>query len=297
MPVSPRSIAVTGLTTALIMLTACNQSGPVQPAELTAPIAALTCFRENTASMLAAHRGGPAPGYPENSLSGLQRLSRLGVLYAEIDVRRSADGVLYLLHDDTLDRTTTGAGPTAGQNWADLSTHLLQDNQGQRSDETIPTLIEAIELARTNGLILNLDLKSVPPAEIVRFVHDNTARDHVAIIAYSVDAAAAIHALDPGLLLSVPHDIDRLASAGVNLEASYVWLGTGQIDANADADLATRGIETSAGLFRREDGTSRPYLDAVSAGVELISIDNVDAAVSALGGPEELERQIEACST
>ena len=279
----------------LLFLGACNPPSPTPDTELSAQATALTCYRESGFAMLAAHRGGPAPGYPENALSSLQRLADNGVLYAEIDVRRTADDVYFLLHDDTLERTTTGSGDLEGRVWSDLSSERLLDSNGELTNQTIPRLEAVFALARETGLVLNLDLKSVTPAEIVALVDANNARDHVAIIAYTVEDAAAIHALDPGLVLSVPDELDALSASGVNLDASYIWLGTGALNPARDTELASRGLETSVGLFRREDGSATPYLEAAEAGVELLSIDNVDAAVSALGGSDVLQARIEQC--
>ena len=281
----------------LLFLGACNPPSPTPDTELSAQATALACYRENGFAMLAAHRGGPAPRYPENALSSLQRLADNGVLYAEIDVRRTADDVYFLLHDDTLERTTTGSGDLEGRVWSDLSSERLLDSNGELTNQTIPRLEAVFALARETGLVLNLDLKSVTPAEIVALVDANNARDHVAIIAYTVEDAAAIHALDPGLVLSVPDELDALRASGVNLDASYIWLGTGALNPARDAELASRGLETSVGLFRREDGSATPYLEAAEAGVELLSIDNVDAAVSALGGSDVLQARIEQCRT
>ena len=59
-----------------------------------------------------AHRG--ASGYaPENTFAAFDRAIEMGAPGAETDVRATADGVLVLLHDRTLDRTTDGHGPVA----------------------------------------------------------------------------------------------------------------------------------------------------------------------------------------
>lgn len=178
---------------------------------------------------------------------------------------------------------------------AALATIRLRDPAGERVEETLPTLEAALAVARESGLILNLDLKSVPPRRIVGFIRTHDARDDVAIIAYSVDQAAAIHALDPGILLSVPNDPAGLRAAGVNLDAAYIWLGVGTPDAAEDARLADAGLETSAGLFPLETGDPSIYRQAAAAGVELLSIDDVDTAVAALGGAEVLRARISAC--
>src|SRR5882724_2141563 len=61
---------------------------------------------------VGAHRGDPESG-PENTLAAFNSAVALGVDYIETDVQRTADGVLVLLHDDELDRTTNGSGPVA----------------------------------------------------------------------------------------------------------------------------------------------------------------------------------------
>ena len=277
-------------------LTACSPQPAEDAVSLAAPALALDCFREHGSAMLAAHRAGPAPGYAENALSSLERLAELGVLYAEIDVRQSADGTLFLLHDDTLDRTTTGSGPAETLDWTELAALNLRDPDGVVLEDRIPTLSDAFAIARQAGLVLNLDLKSVEADTIVTAIDTAQARDLVAIIAYTVEAAAAIHALDPGLVLSAPDDPDALASAGVNLDATYLWLGTDPAQAIEDVRFSNDGIETSIGLFRHEPGPASLYTDARDAGVELLSIDHVEDAVAALGGPAVLHAQIDACA-
>src|ERR1051325_10501401 len=65
----------------------------------------------NNKTILCAHRGGMYDEYAENSLKTLEYLERsVGPVMAEVDVRKSKDSTLYLLHDNTLERTTTGNG-------------------------------------------------------------------------------------------------------------------------------------------------------------------------------------------
>jgi len=103
-----------------------------------------------TGTEVIAHRGGSGL-WPENTLLAFQRATDLGVDALEMDVRTTADGVLVLLHDETVDRTTNGAGPLnrytidtlkqldAGYNWtADKGETYAFRGQGI----TIPTLEE-----------------------------------------------------------------------------------------------------------------------------------------------------------
>lgn len=59
--------------------------------------------------MVLAHRGKVA-GYPENTLAASRRVVELGFAAIEIDLRATADGHIVILHDDTVDETTSGSG-------------------------------------------------------------------------------------------------------------------------------------------------------------------------------------------
>ena len=59
--------------------------------------------------VIEAHRGDSANA-PENTLSAFERALRLGVPWIELDVHPAADGTLMVIHDPTVDRTTSGSG-------------------------------------------------------------------------------------------------------------------------------------------------------------------------------------------
>ncbi|MEO0755238.1 MAG: glycerophosphodiester phosphodiesterase family protein, partial [Pseudomonadota bacterium] len=75
----------------------------------------------------------------------------------EVDVRESRDGALVLMHDDTVDRTTTGSGLVADLTLAELKALRLLDNDGRETDFQIPTLGEALS-AIGGRTILQLDV-------------------------------------------------------------------------------------------------------------------------------------------
>src|SRR5213593_3287192 len=86
------------------------------------------------------HRG--AAGYaPENTLRSIEQAIALGCDLVEVDVRRTRDGDLVLLHDERVDRTTNGKGNVAEMTLKDLRT--LDAGGGPR----IPTLQEALHVA------------------------------------------------------------------------------------------------------------------------------------------------------
>jgi glycerophosphoryl diester phosphodiesterase len=101
------------------------------------------------------HRG--AAGYtPENTLASIEKGIELGVDLIEIDVRRTRDGHLVLLHDERVNRTTNGRGHVADMTLAQVK--HLDAGAGQR----IPTLEEALEAANGHvGLILELKVGEI----------------------------------------------------------------------------------------------------------------------------------------
>lgn len=96
------------------------------------------------------HRG--AAGHaPENTLAAIRKGIDLGVDFVEIDVRRTADGMLVILHDETVNRTTDGKG------WIDRLSLQEAKRLKAGNGETIPTLEEALKaVAGQAGLLLEL---------------------------------------------------------------------------------------------------------------------------------------------
>ena len=95
--------------------------------------------------LVAAHRGGAAL-WPENSLLAFRNALALGVDCLESDVHLTADGELVILHDPTLDRTTTGTGPVAERRLADLTSVRLRARDGTVTDEPLPTLGQLLDV-------------------------------------------------------------------------------------------------------------------------------------------------------
>jgi glycerophosphoryl diester phosphodiesterase len=101
------------------------------------------------------HRG--ACGYrPENTLASIEQAITLGCAFTEVDVRRTADDELVLLHDERVNRTTTGRGY--------VSELTLQDIRGLDAGggQSPPTLDEVLKAASGRiGLILELKIEGL----------------------------------------------------------------------------------------------------------------------------------------
>ncbi|MEM6726034.1 MAG: glycerophosphodiester phosphodiesterase family protein, partial [Bacteroidota bacterium] len=105
--------------------------------------------------IVIAHRGDWRHA-PENSLQAIQNCIDMGVEMVEIDVRETKDGQLVLMHDVTIDRTTTGSGKVNDWTLDSLKSLRLLDGLGIPTRHQIPTLEEALELAK-GQIMVNLD--------------------------------------------------------------------------------------------------------------------------------------------
>ncbi|MEO1261991.1 MAG: glycerophosphodiester phosphodiesterase family protein [Bacteroidota bacterium] len=109
----------------------------------------------NDEIMVVAHRGDWRNA-PENSLQAIQNCIDMGVDMVEIDIRETRDGHLVLMHDETIDRTTKASGPVKDWTLDSLRTLKLVDGLGVETEHRIPTLEEALLLAKDN-ILINLD--------------------------------------------------------------------------------------------------------------------------------------------
>ena len=113
----------------------------------------LTC--DESSVIVVAHRADWR-NFPENSLEAIQSSIEMGVDMLELDVQRTKDGVLILMHDQKLDRTTTGQGNIAETTWEEISKLNLKDHKGEVTSYKVPKLEDALLLCK-DRIMINLD--------------------------------------------------------------------------------------------------------------------------------------------
>jgi glycerophosphoryl diester phosphodiesterase len=303
---------------------ACGEGEEVREAraldpELAAPVlpgpaglaAYLDCLSDEAVTLVAAHRGGPAPGYPENALATFAHtLSRIPALL-EVDVAATRDGVLVLMHDDRLERTTTCTGVLADKTWSALRACRLEDNDGRATDFAIPTLEETLAWAE-GRTVLEIDIKSsVRYEDVVAAVRRADAEERVILITYSVGGAARLAGIAPELVVSTSiYDVDDLEDherRGVSAEQIAAWTGTTAPDDRLNAALEARGVPVLFGTLgdpeRSVDGEiartgeEGRYREIAAMGVDVIATDRPIQAYAALSEARDPRLAIEACRT
>lgn len=111
--------------------------------------------RDTTSVIVASHRGDWR-NFCENSLEAIDNAAKMGVDIVEIDVQRTKDGQLILMHDTKLDRTTTGKGYIKDTTLAYIRTLHLKNGCNIKTIHRVPTLEEALIHAK-GKVMLNLD--------------------------------------------------------------------------------------------------------------------------------------------
>jgi glycerophosphoryl diester phosphodiesterase len=150
------------------------------------------------------HRG--AGGYePENTLVSFQKALDMQVDGIELDVHLSSDGELIVIHDETIDRTTSGKGFVNKLSLRELKTYNIDGKH------KIPTLREVFDLVNHNCFI-NIELKgsgtAKPVLELIEhyILEKNWKYSHFLISSFDCDMLKEVHFLNPRIPIGVITD-------------------------------------------------------------------------------------------
>jgi len=229
-----------------------------------------------------AHRGAGRLA-PENTLAAMREGARHGYRAFECDVKLSADGVPFLLHDATLERTTDGRGDAGALAWAELS---RLDAGGWHSrayaGEPPATLAAVAAYARANGFAMNLELKPSPgrERETGEMVSAQAGRLWAGaappplLSSFRPEALAGAQAAAPALprALLLEHAYEGWLDIARRLGCVAVVAQHGLIDAGFVAAVRTAGMRTLS--YTVNDAALAQQL--IGLGVEGLITDAVD---------------------
>ena len=155
-----------------------------------------------------AHRGGALEAQ-ENSLQAFHHAASLGYRYMETDMQVSADGEIYLFHDDSLERVSNGTGVFSDYKAAEI------DKLRLHNDEPIPRLADA--LAALPEAVFNIDIKRANGTEpLAKFLSSHKEADRVIAASFHKDRLARLKELasKPVQVTAVQSDVIKLKLMG-----------------------------------------------------------------------------------
>lgn len=280
----------------------CAATPAVQGADAPALAAYFDCVRQSGGVAISAHRAQSADDQAENSIAAIEATGRaIPGAILEIDAVLTRDGRLVLMHDETMERTSTGRGRVADLTFAEVRAARLEATNGAVTDAPPPTLREALDAAGRVGAIASIDLKPADEAATValaRAVIDEVraagAQDRAILITYSDETARAVSALAPEMMISAGLN-DVAGLAGLNAPQILAWTGTREARPALWRALGEAGVEAQFGTLgapgRRlddqyaADGNVSEYRELFDQGAVVIATD-APLAVKSVLGPE-----------
>jgi glycerophosphoryl diester phosphodiesterase len=244
--------------------------------------------------LIAAHRGGAAL-WPENSLLAFRNALTLGVDFVETDVHLTSDGEVVVLHDPTLDRTTTGRGAVAERRLADLAPLRLRAGDGAPTDEPVPTLAQLLDRLAPSRVRLLLEIKSDAARRRYAGIEEHVlalvrARDlsaRVLVMAFEPDTLRRVRALDGEIATVLLIGKARLEREGIaavvreaqDVRATHLGIDHRAIDAAVVAAARSAKLTLGAWTVNAEGALRR----AIDLGVDVLITDRPDLAKRLMG--------------
>ena len=228
---------------------------------------------------IVAHRGANHLA-PENTIVATVKCIELGVDYVEVDVRTSKDGVLYILHDATLDRTTNGTGLIRERD----SGYIDNLDAGSWfdeafADERVPRLIPYLESFK-GKIKVYFDVKDADLSELVRIVKetgfaddcffwfsdDNRARE---LRRLDANIPLKMNAVDvPGLKRVLDYNPQIIEYRLKNLSPAFV------------AFARKHSFKLMAHAL--EEGAESKYPEIIDSAADMVNLDKADLMIELL---------------
>jgi glycerophosphoryl diester phosphodiesterase len=186
-------------------------------------------YFDNGQVLVMAHRGGRGLR-PENTLVAFQEAVALGVDVLEMDLHSTSDGVVVVMHDDTVDRTTDGSGPVHDYSLAELQ--VLDAGYHWSADDGattpyrglgigVPTLEEVF--TAFPGILMNIEIKQAQPAivaPVCQLIRDHGMAVKVLVASFDDEIIKAFRRTCPEVATTAGEDEVRLLYG-----LSLVYLG------------------------------------------------------------------------
>lgn len=220
---------------------------------------------------VVVHRGANFLA-PENTLSSARAALKYGAEWIELDVRKSKDGVLYNLHDETLDRTTDGHGPI----------HLVTSSEIERLDAgswfgpafrglKVPRIETMLDSLKGKANVFFDVKKGTPVADLVKLVRAKGFEKNSFFWFADAKMVPEFVKLAPEMKIKVnASDIEGIKKWQAVCRPSYVEIEPENITKNLVNYCHKNGILVMAAI---QNGNEEAYKKAIQAQPDLVNID------------------------
>lgn len=244
---------------------------------------------------VAAHRGG-ALLWPENSLLAFRKAVELGANYLELDVHLSRDGEAVVIHDPTLDRTTTGAGAVRERTLDELKHVRLKDGSGSPTEEALPLLDDVVRIAAAGKRQMLLEIKvderrqRYPGIEekVLAIVDRHGMASSTVVMAFEAETWGRVRELRPALRAGALYSPRTLSAMGSDAttemeraqKAGVAFVGLQHSLVNVETVALARRLRLALGAWTVNDETAIGRV--IQLGVGIVISDRPDLVIRAL---------------
>lgn len=233
---------------------------------------------------VSAHRGGSGiHGFPENCIETLEHLYQNGIQIFEIDVAETKDEQLILMHDNSLQRTSTGRQDVNQVDLKMIKEYFLVDDFGQQTSYKIPTFAEALNWGKNKPIYFMVDIKKgVDYRAIVSTIKQANLQKQVVLVTYTIGQAKKLHQLAPEMLLSVSmrneRELNEMLNSGIPTDKMVAFTGTRRNDQSFLDKIHDKDIVVIFGTLGNLDKSSAArngqlYRDLEKDGVDIFATD------------------------
>lgn len=243
---------------------------------------------------VSTHRGGRfLHGFPENALETfIYTNNKIPEAFIECDVAETKDKTLVLMHDASLERTTTLSGKLTNYTWDEIKDAYLVDDFGKQTTFHIPQFDRILQWAKKNRVILQVDIKrGVSFANVIHTLEKYDLEQQVIVITYNLEDAKKVYKLNPKILISVSirnlEEWQRFKKAGIPNKNIIAFTGTKDKAAGLFTILHANKISCIFGSLGNIDKKaaskgSSVYWSLLEKGVDVFATDTPEAALQAI---------------
>ena len=233
---------------------------------------------------VSAHRGGSGiTNYPENCIETFDYLHKKGIQIFEIDISETKDQHLVLMHDNSLQRTSTGRQDVNQINLNQIKEYFLVDDFGQQTSYKIPTFAEALNWGKDKPIYFMVDIKKgVDYAAIVSTINQSNMQNKVVLVTYTVGQAKKLNRIAPNMLLSVSmrneREFNEMMNSGIPTDKMVAFTGTRRNDKSLFDKIHEKDILVIFGTLGNLDKSAAAkgnqlYKDLEKDGVDIFATD------------------------
>ncbi len=215
---------------------------------------------DTNSHIIIGHRGAAGLA-PENTLAAIRIAIANGISYVEVDVQRTRDGALVLMHDHNVDRTTNGRGKLAELDWPELQ----KLDAGIKFSkvylgEGVPRLDHVLELAKEAGIIIVIEAKNPNlfpglAAQLNKLIESHGAEQHVILMSFDLIFMHQLASLKPnyplGCIYYLPPTLES-SELSFSKFISVHWLSAYLFPQRLKG-LQVRGLSTWAWTINRKN--------------------------------------------